>query len=116
MPSESVIVAANICQAAVPLISLMAYLPQWNKLWRTKSSASISTRSWCAWTVSNGVAVFYAVTQLLLNGRGWALVLSSSLGLAFVLCTLFLVVRFRHGRFTAASDADGRRNSGRTSA
>ncbi|NLE68102.1 MAG: PQ-loop repeat-containing protein [Lentisphaerae bacterium] len=105
MPSETIIAASNICQAAVPLISLLAYVPQWAKLLRTKSSASISMRSWCAWTVSGSFALFYAVTQLLLNGRGWALVLSSSLGLAFVLCTLFLVVRFRHGSIHCGKDA-----------
>lgn len=106
MLSETVVATANICQAAVPLISLLAYLPQWAKLLRTKSSASISTRSWCAWTVSGAFALFYAVTQLLLNGRGWALVLSSSLGLAFVLCTLFLVIRFRHGAIHGGKEVD----------
>ena len=97
MPSASVVVAANVCQTAVPLLSLMAYIPQWGKLWRTRSSASISTRSWCVWTVSSAFSLFYAVTQLSLNGRGWALVLSSLLGLCFVVATLFLVLRFRHG-------------------
>ena len=96
MPSESMVVTANICQAVVPLISLLAYIPQWNKLWRTKSSESISMRSWCAWAVSGSFALFYAVVQLLLNGRGWSLVLSTSLGLIFVLHTLFLVIKFRH--------------------
>jgi uncharacterized protein with PQ loop repeat len=106
MPSETIIATANICQAAVPLISLLAYVPQWAKLLRTKSSASISTRSWCAWTVSGAFAMFYAVTQLLLNGSGWALVVSSSLGLAFVLCTLFLVIRFRHRSIQGGKEED----------
>lgn len=95
MPSEPIVVAANICQATVPFLSLLAYAPQWAKLRRTKSSTSISLRSWCVWSVSSAFAVFYAITQLLTTGRGWALVLSSALGLVFVLLTLFLVVRFR---------------------
>jgi uncharacterized protein with PQ loop repeat len=97
MPSESIVVAANIGQAVVPLISLMAYIPQWAKIWRTRSSASISARAWAAWTVSGTLAVFYAITQLLLNGHGWALVLSTSMGLTFVLVTLAMVLRFRQG-------------------
>lgn len=98
MPPEYVIHAANVCQIAVPFISLTAYLPQWLKLWRTKSSASISVRSWCAWSFSSAFALFYATVQLLLNGRGWALVISSFLGLIFVVSTLLLVVKFRAGR------------------
>ncbi len=96
MPAESVVITANICQALVPLISLLAYVPQWIKLLRTKSSGSISLRSWCAWTLSTAFALFYAVVQLLLNNRGWALVISSALGLSFVLGTLILVVRYRN--------------------
>ena len=105
MPAESVVAAANICQTMVPMISLLAYVPQWAKVLRTRSSASISVRSWCAWTISSAFALFYAVIQLLLNGRGWALVLSTSLGLAFVLCTLFLVIRFRHRPAVESSSA-----------
>lgn len=97
MPAEAVVNAANFCQAAVPFISLMAYLPQWVKLYRTKSSAAISVRSWCAWTVTSSFALFYAAVQLLLNGRGWALVLATTLGLAFVLITLGLVIKYRRG-------------------
>jgi uncharacterized protein with PQ loop repeat len=98
MPPETVVQAANICQIVVPFISLTAYFPQWTKLFRTKSSASVSMRSWCVWSVSSAFAVFYAVVQLWLNGRGWPLVLSSSAGLLFVAYTLFLVVRYRERR------------------
>jgi uncharacterized protein with PQ loop repeat len=102
MPPETVVHAANVCQIAVPFISLTAYFPQWTKLFRTKSSASISIRSWCVWTVSSAFAVFYAIVQLLLNGRGWPLVLSTSLGLVFVAFTLVLVVRYRDKRMGIA--------------
>ncbi|MCX7005643.1 MAG: PQ-loop repeat-containing protein [bacterium] len=95
MPSASLAIAANICQATVPFISLLAYAPQWLKLWRTKSSTAISIRSWCAWSLSSAFALFYALTQLHMTGRGWALVMSTSLGLCFVLCTLWLVVKYR---------------------
>lgn len=95
MPSDSVVMAANVCQSAVPLISLLAYAPQWIKILRTRSSASISLRSWCAWTVSSSFALFYAIIQLLLNHRGWALIVSTGLGLVFVISTLILVVKYR---------------------
>lgn len=104
MPSHAVVVAANICQAAVPFISLLAYIPQWVKLCRTRSSASISIRSWCVWTLSSSFSLFYAIIQLRLNGAGWALVLSTALGLTFVLGTLFLTIKFRHGQSGKVSE------------
>lgn len=95
MPSELIIRAADIGQAAVPVLSLVAYLPQWIKLQRGKNSGSISIRAWTVWTLSSILAVFYAVVQLQATGRGWALVLSSGLGLLFVVVTLVMVIRYR---------------------
>ncbi|MEW6187931.1 MAG: PQ-loop domain-containing transporter [Thermodesulfobacteriota bacterium] len=95
MPSEVVVSAANICQMAVPFIAFSAYLPQWIKLIRTKSSRDISLRSWCIWTVSALCALFYAIVQLLLNGRGWPLVISTIFGLSSILFTVSLIYRYR---------------------
>jgi uncharacterized protein with PQ loop repeat len=97
---DKVVLAANVCQTVIPLISLMAYLPQWGKIWSTQSSIGVSLRAWCIWTVSSSFAVFYALVQLVLNGRGWALVASSLVTLVFVLATVVLVVRFRPGAET----------------
>jgi len=77
------------------LISLIAYLPHWAKILRGRSSGAISSRSWAAWSLSSLLAVFCAVIQLQVTGRGWALVFSTVLGLGFVLFTLILVVRYR---------------------
>ena len=95
MVPDSVITAANACQIATALISVSAYIPQWVKLRRTRSSADISLRSWCLWIVSSSFAFFYAMVQLLLNGRGWPLVLSSFAGWTFIIVTVVLIVRFR---------------------
>jgi uncharacterized protein with PQ loop repeat len=95
MLSEFVVTTANTCQMAVPFIALSAYMPQWIKLIHTKSSRDISLRSWCIWTVSTLCALFYAVVQLLLNGRGWPLVISTIMGLFSVLFTVFLTFRYR---------------------
>jgi uncharacterized protein with PQ loop repeat len=39
------LVVAGTLQSAVPVISLIAYLPQWKKLIDTKSSRDLSLRS-----------------------------------------------------------------------
>ena len=96
MLPEIVITSANIGQIAVPFIALSAYLPQWIKLARTRSSKDISLRSWCIWTVSSFLGLFYALVQLLLNGRGWPLVFSTAIALASVLFTVTLIFRYRH--------------------
>ncbi len=101
MVPDSVITSANLCQIATTFISLSAYVPQWTKLLRTKSSANISLRSWCLWAVSSSFALFYAIVQLLLNGRGWPLIVSTLAAVCFVLSTVFLVIKFRPRLATA---------------
>jgi uncharacterized protein with PQ loop repeat len=95
MLSEFVVTSANLCQTVVPFIALSAYLPQWVQLIRTKSSRDISLRSWCIWIFSSLFSLFYAVIQLILNGRGWPLVFSTGVGLASVILTVTLVIRYR---------------------
>ncbi|MBA3028288.1 MAG: hypothetical protein FP816_05655 [Desulfobacteraceae bacterium] len=98
MPSDILVTSANICQLIVPLLSLSAFLPQWAQLFRTKSSEDISLSAWILWSVSSLLALFYAVVQLLLNGRGWPLVISSVFGLIAVLLTVIMILQYRSAR------------------
>lgn len=95
MPSEFVVTTANLLQSCVPLLSLVAYLPQWKKLITTKSSADISLQSWLIWTASSVFAVFYAMVQFQVTGSGAALVFSSLSGLVFIIITVYLVQIYR---------------------
>jgi MtN3 and saliva related transmembrane protein len=95
MVPDSVIVVANLCQVATIFISLFAYLPQWIKLIKTKSSADISLRSWCLWILAAAFTLFYAIVQFMLNGRGWPLIISSLASLGCIIFTIFLIVRYR---------------------
>lgn len=96
MNTEVMIMVANILQGwGVTLLSLVAYIPQWQKLIKTKSSEDISLKSWLIWTASTSFAVFYAVVQYWVNGHGAALVFSSVTGLLFILVTVYLVLVYR---------------------
>jgi len=95
MAADLVVTAANVCQLSIPFISLTGYLPQWIRILRTRSSDAISLRAWGLWTVSAAFAVFYAVVQLLVTGRGWPLIISSTLALGSVLVTVALVMIYR---------------------
>lgn len=95
MVPDSVIVTANICQITTTFISLSAYLPQWIKLVRTRSSGDISLRSWCLWLLSSFFAIFYAIVQFLLNDRGWPLVISTLASLSCIIITISLIIRFK---------------------
>jgi uncharacterized protein with PQ loop repeat len=105
MVPNLVVDAANVCQMSTVLISLAAYLPQWVKLYRTKSSENISLRSWCLWVVSSAFAFFYAVVQLLLNDRGWPLVVSTLTSFAFIVLTVLMIVKYRPKRAAKAATA-----------
>ena len=52
MSTQTLLNIAGILQAAVQVISLLAYLPQWKKLIDTKSSKDLSLRSWSIWIIS----------------------------------------------------------------
>jgi uncharacterized protein with PQ loop repeat len=95
MLSDSVLIMANACQVATIFISLTAYLPQWIKIIKTKSSSDISLRSWCLWIIAAAFTLFYAIVQFMVNGRGWPLIISALASLCCIIFTIFLVVKYR---------------------
>jgi uncharacterized protein with PQ loop repeat len=95
MVAEQIVTYANVCQLIVPFIAIASYLPQWIKLYRIKSSTGVSLRSWCLWAVSSIFTLFYAIIQLLLNGRGWSLVISTGITLTAIILTVVLILRYR---------------------
>ncbi|MBL4796301.1 MAG: hypothetical protein JKY50_02685 [Oleispira sp.] len=95
MSSEIMVVTANFLQGCVPLLSLIAYIPQWQKLVKTQSSEDISLKSWMIWTVPTFFAAFYSIVQYQVTGNGGALVFSAVLGLLFSLITVYLIFVYR---------------------
>lgn len=90
-----VLEGATYLQFSVGFLSLLAYLPQWKLIYSAKSSRNVSLGSWAIWSVSSLIATFYALVQVLANGRGWALVFSASSNLLFVIITLCLIAKYR---------------------
>jgi len=86
---------AGAAESAVPVLSLAAYVPQWRVLMRSRDSSSISLMSWGIWAVSYFIATFYSTMLLLVTGRGLPMVITTALGLCFVLFTMLLVWRLR---------------------
>jgi len=97
MPAERVVIVANFLQGCVPLLSLFAYFPQWRKIIANKSSRDISLTSWRVWLLSSAIAIFYAVVQYKVTGKGTALIFSSVLALVFVFITVCLIALYRKG-------------------
>jgi uncharacterized protein with PQ loop repeat len=79
----------------VPLLALFAYFPQWKKIIANKSSKDISLTSWLVWLLSSAIAIFYAVIQYQVTGKGTALVFSSIVVLIFVFITVCLIALYR---------------------
>ena len=94
-PLEFWLMIAGAAQSCVPVVSLCAYIPQWRKLIQTRSSGSISLSSWVLWAGAYGIATIYSTLLLIVTGKGWPMVATTSWGLSFVLLTLLLVWRFR---------------------
>ncbi len=92
---EEIVIAANLMQTAVPVLSLIAYIPQWLQLIKTKSSADIALSSWTIWIASSFFSTFYAVVQYQLNDRGLPLIISALSNLIFVIVTVSLIAVFR---------------------
>jgi len=95
MPAEKIVIVANFLQGCVPLLSLVAYLPQWKKIVANRSSRDISMTSWLVWLLSSAIAIFYAVIQYQVTGKGTVLVFSSIVVLIFVFITVCLIAFYR---------------------
>ncbi len=94
MSLESMNFIANFLQSCVPVLSLIAYIPQWRKLIRSKSSNDISIHAWIIWCLSGAFALFYAIVQHRMTGPGLALIFSSATTLLFVLITVWMVFKY----------------------
>jgi len=97
MPAQKIVIAANFLQGCVPLLGLVAYLPQWKKIIANRSSRDISLTSWLVWLLSSAIAIFYAVIQYQVTGKGTALIFSSMITIVFVFITVCLIAFFRKG-------------------
>jgi uncharacterized protein with PQ loop repeat len=95
MPAERIVIVANFLQGCSPLLSLFAYLPQWKKIIANRSSKDISLTSWLVWLLSSAIAIFYAVIQYQVTGKGTALIFSSIFVLVFVFITICLIALYR---------------------
>jgi uncharacterized protein with PQ loop repeat len=96
-----VLEGATYLQFSVGFLSLLAYVPQWKLMYTSKSSSNVSLGSWAIWSISSLIATFYALVQVLANGRGWALVFSASSNLVFVIITLCLIAKYRAPKTSA---------------
>jgi uncharacterized protein with PQ loop repeat len=102
MPAQRTVIIANFLQSCVPLLALFAYLPQWRKIIANKSCKDISLTSWLIWLLSSAIAIFYAVIQYRVTGKGTALIFSSLLSLVFVFTTVCLIAFYRKDRGSRA--------------
>lgn len=95
---QTLLPIANVAESLVPVISLIAYVPQWRHLLRTRDSRAISLASWWIWALAYAISVFYAAVLLAVTGRGVPLLIGTTFGLIFVLITIGMTLFFRTGR------------------
>jgi uncharacterized protein with PQ loop repeat len=93
--STSIEVIANLMQSSIPVLSFTAYVPQWLRLIKTKTSGSISLHSWFIWGISACFGTFYAAVQLDITGRGWPLLISCIATLIMISFTISMIIYYR---------------------
>lgn len=93
--SASIEVIANLMQSSIPVLSFTAYVPQWLRLIKTKSSANISLHAWLIWGLSAIFGTFYAAVQLDITGRGWPLLISCIATLIMIGFTIGMIIYYR---------------------
>jgi uncharacterized protein with PQ loop repeat len=93
--AASIEVIANLMQSSIPVLSFTAYVPQWLRLMKTKSSASISLQAWFIWGLSAIFGTFYAAVQLDITGRGWPLLISCIATLIMISFTISMIIYYR---------------------
>jgi len=96
MESNLLLAIANFLQSCVPLLSLVAYIPQWKKIITTQSSKDISLVSWLIWVIATSFTLFYASIQYYAFGHGLALIFSTALSLLFIAVTIYLMIIYRN--------------------
>jgi len=92
---DTLLPIANVAELLVPVLSLVAYIPQWRHLLRTRDSRSISLASWAIWALAYALSVFYAAVLLAVTGKGVPLLIATTFGLLFVLITFGMAWLFR---------------------
>jgi uncharacterized protein with PQ loop repeat len=92
---ETLLPIANVAESFVPILSLLAYIPQWRHLLQTRDSRGISLASWGIWALAYTISIFYAAVLLKVTGKGLPLLMGTIFGLLFVLTTMILAWRFR---------------------
>ena len=95
MEMQYLVPVSDFLQSLTVVIALAAYLPQWQTLYRNKSSQNISLKAWVLWTVSGICTWFYAYVQYHTYGTGQMLLITSTLGMFFLFATLALLWRYR---------------------
>lgn len=106
MTNEQLAIVANILQLSVIAISLVAFIPQWRRILRTKSSEGISHCTWYLWNVATIFGFIYALINYHITGWGMSLIVATGVNVVFRMITLTLVIIFQVKSRATESEAN----------
>ncbi|MCB0332711.1 MAG: PQ-loop repeat-containing protein [Bdellovibrionales bacterium] len=92
MSFENLLPLSDLLQSAVVFICAVAFVPQWVKLYRTKSSEDISLHSWVLWTLAAFCGWFYSYVHFFAHGTGTPLLVSTTINLIGNIFSIYLAV------------------------
>ena len=92
---EIMLAIAGVLQGSLAVVTIAAVLPQWLKLYRTRSSQDISVLSWLIWTLASLVSLFYATCQVCFLSVGHSLLIATATSVVTNVITLIMILAFR---------------------
>ncbi|MCB1676760.1 MAG: PQ-loop repeat-containing protein [Halioglobus sp.] len=105
MTNEQLALVANILQLSVIAISLLAFVPQWRHILRSRSSEGLSHSTWYLWNLATIFGFVYALINYRITGWGMSLIVATGVNVIFRMITLSLVLIFQVKREATASEA-----------
>jgi uncharacterized protein with PQ loop repeat len=92
---EIMLAIAGVLQGSLAVVTIAAVLPQWLKLYRTRTSQDISVLSWLIWTLASLVSLFYATCQVCFLSVGHSLLIATATSVVTNVVTLVIILAFR---------------------
>lgn len=96
MSFEVIYFLACFLQGTLSVVNIIAFIPQWMKLFNSKSIDGVSISSWLIWLNSSIISLFYACMQYAKTDSGSALIVTTFISTICNLITIVLILNVQN--------------------
>jgi len=98
---SSLVPVVDFLQSTTGIIALIAFVPQWMLIIRSKSTAGLSLPCWLMWLVSSSFALCYAFVHLKIGGNTHVLLYTTVISFVATISTVGLILWYHPKRLSA---------------